>query len=113
MSTGYEEKRDGERLRLQARRLLDYLRGTADRWQTVEEICAALSQQYPGEKFPAASISAQLRNLRKVSLGSHDVRGEYQPHPIYKYRLFAPANMPAKQEKLFDLRQQDYRESVQ
>ena len=39
---------------------------------------------------PEASISAQLRHLRKPRFGGHVVEKEYVGHGLYHYRLAAP-----------------------
>jgi len=36
---------------------------------------------------PEASISAQLRNLRKKKFGSHTIKKEYVKDGLYKYKL--------------------------
>lgn len=107
--TGYEEKRDGERLQVQMERLLKHLRAMAQRgaWQTITELCEALERQYPNTRFPENSISAQCRNLRKEHCGGYDVRGQWRTKNIYEYRLFEETR---GQLQLLDIGQQHYRE---
>ena len=57
-------------------------------WATVEELCALLEAKHQ-KKFPAQSISAQLRNLRKEKFGGLDVRSRYREGArIAEYKLF-------------------------
>jgi len=59
----YEPKLDRARLSLQIERVRLYLlRGE---WKTLREMKAALEAIYAPAHFPEASLSAQLRNLRK------------------------------------------------
>ena len=77
----YEHKFDYERLRGQILRVFDLMKD--GRWRTLAEIEAATGD-------PAASISAQLRHLRKDKFGSHTVdkqaRGARETG-LYEYRL--------------------------
>jgi predicted transcriptional regulator len=50
------------------------------RWRTLDEI-----SELTGD--PPASISAQLRNLRKKKFGSHVVERQYIDSGLYKYRV--------------------------
>ena len=72
---------DGKRLTGQIKRIYDLMRD--GRWRTLSEI-----EFITGD--PQASISAQLRNLRKPEFGSHKVekrrRGE-PTHGLWEYRL--------------------------
>lgn len=109
--TGYNEQ-DAARLKVQADRLLSHLRAMAARniWQTVTELCSALSHKYPRTIFPENSISAQCRNLRKSQLGGYDVRGRYRTKHLYEYRLFE--TQERGQMQLLDIGQQHYQEDV-
>ena len=49
-------------------------------WRTLNEIATATGD-------PAASISAQLRHLRKARFGGHTVEREHQGNGLYLYRL--------------------------
>lgn len=57
-----------------------------ERWRTLDEIAAATGD-------PAASISAQLRHLRKPRFGSHTVEKRRRGDPalgLYEYRVLRP-----------------------
>lgn len=77
----YEPPQDDRRLTGQLLRVFDLMKDGA--WRTLQEIADATGD-------PHASISAQLRHLRKARFGSHDVekksRGE-RIHGLYEYRL--------------------------
>ncbi len=61
----YNEEIDGERIHKQYERIRDFMLGCE--WRTLAEIAAALD-------YPEASISAQLRHLRKRIFGGYDVQ---------------------------------------
>jgi len=77
----YEPEFDKDRLSGQIRRVFDCMR--SGRWKTLSEIERATGD-------PAASISAQLRHLRKKKFGSHEVdkrpRGD-RSIGLWEYRL--------------------------
>jgi len=77
----YSPELDGKRLTGQIRRIHDLMKD--GRWRTLSEI-----EFYTGD--PQASISAQLRNLRKPEFGSHIIvkrrRGE-PSHGLWEYRM--------------------------
>lgn len=52
------------------------------KWRTLAQIAKATS-------FPEASVSAQLREFRKPSIGFKVSKRmiQYRPHIIYEYRL--------------------------
>ena len=58
------------------------------RWYTLNEISARTGD-------PQASVSAQLRHLRKVKFGSHDIekRRRYAKSGCWEYRLNEPAQL--------------------
>lgn len=60
----YDEAHDGKRLQKQIYKIFDLMRDGV--WRTYSEIAKATGA-------PEASISANLRNLRKESFGSHTV----------------------------------------
>lgn len=64
----FERDLDGERIEKQHEAVRDYMLGLSDcdRWATLAEIEAQLD-------YPQASISAQLRHLRKERFGSYVV----------------------------------------
>lgn len=61
--TAYEPKLDRARLSLQIERVRLYL--LPGQWKSLSEMKAALEAIYAPAHFPEASLSAQLRNLRK------------------------------------------------
>jgi hypothetical protein len=77
----YEPRHDDARLTGQLRRIWDVIADGA--WHTLHEIAAATGD-------PEASVSAQLRHLRKPRFGQHTVerrtRG-LREHGLYEYRL--------------------------
>jgi hypothetical protein len=60
----YEAALDGTRIQKQHERIRDYMMRSG--WRTLAEISKALA-------YPEASISAQLRHLRKPEFGSYVV----------------------------------------
>lgn len=74
----YVPERDHGRLSAQTQRVFDLMRDA--RWRTLDEIAAATGD-------PHASISAQLRHLRKPRFGSHQVKREHVSDGLYRYRL--------------------------
>lgn len=74
----YVAARDNARLGAQILRVFNLM---ADgNWRTLREIEDATGD-------PAASISAQLRHLRKARFGGHVVEREYVGDGLWKYRL--------------------------
>jgi hypothetical protein len=77
----YDPKHDQARLTGQALRTFDCMRD--GKWRTLNEIADLTND-------PAASISAQLRHLRKPRFGSHTVerraRGD-RSSGLFEYRL--------------------------
>jgi len=77
----YDRRADDARLTGQILRVYDLMRDAA--WRTLGEIGEATGD-------PQASISAQLRHLRKPRFGGHLVekrrRGERE-HGLFEYRL--------------------------
>lgn len=78
----YSPKHDDERLSGQILRVYDAMKD--GNWRTLDEIHVATGGD------PHASISAQLRHLRKKKFGSHQVekrpRGD-RSHGLFEYRL--------------------------
>ena len=77
----YNDKHDHVRLTGQIKRVKDLMRDNA--WRTLDEISARTGD-------PQASISAQLRNLRKERFGSHDIRKRARgdrSSGLFEYRL--------------------------
>lgn len=79
----YEPELDHDRLRGQILRIFELMKD--ERWRTLEEI-----ERDTGD--PQASVSAQLRHLRKKRFGGHIVekrrRGE-DTRGLWEYRLVA------------------------
>jgi hypothetical protein len=78
----YVEGRDHSRLLNQHARIRDLM---ADgKWRTLEEIATATND-------PVASVSAQLRHLRKARFGSYVVDRRLRKSPgLFEYRVQAP-----------------------
>lgn len=87
----YEPEWDRERLTGQIKRIYGLM--TDHQWRTLREISAATHD-------PPASISAQLRHLRKQRFGSHTInrrrRGD-EHAGLFEYQLLAGAEL--KEEK--------------
>lgn len=74
----YLAGRDFERLSGQLLRIFNVMQD--GHYRTLNAIAAAT-------KDPAASISAQLRHLRKAKFGSHTVNREHLGSGVYQYQL--------------------------
>ena len=74
----YDKATDGERLATQMETILQYVRGMTlgGSWLTLKEIARDTG-------FPEASISAQLRHLRKPQFGSWRVEKQRRNNRIY------------------------------
>ena len=72
------QDRDTSRLTGQLERILEYIR--PGHWVTLEMIA-----HFAGA--PEASVSAQLRNLRKARFGSHVIEKRYVDNGLYEYRF--------------------------
>lgn len=68
----FEAKLNSPRLTLQLERVREYLLAIFPKWKTLAEISEALAQLY-NRKFPEASVSARLRDLRKEKFGGYKV----------------------------------------
>lgn len=74
----YDHKRDAARLKNQMARIATLM---GDReWRTLSEISQATGD-------PEASISAQLRHLRKARFGGHHVDKVHVENGLYRYRV--------------------------
>ena len=91
----YRRRFDHKRLTGQILRVYACMKD--QRWRTLEEISSATGD-------PPASISAQLRHLRKPKFGSHTVqkraRGERE-RGLFEYQLLIPRPLVPEQEDLF------------
>jgi hypothetical protein len=74
----YTPERDDVRLSGQILRVWEFMKD--GQWRTLKQIAEAT-------KDPEASVSAQLRHLRKERFGSHEIEREYIQNGLYKYRL--------------------------
>ena len=74
----YVQERDDERLSGQLLRVWNLMKDS--QWRTLDEISTTTGD-------PPASISAQLRHLRKERFGSHTVEKTYLGNGLYNYRV--------------------------
>ena len=74
----YVRKRDDPRLKSQLQRVFEFMRD--GKWHTLGEAAAATGD-------PEASVSAQLRHLRKPRFGGHTVERRYVRDGLYEYKL--------------------------
>lgn len=81
----YDPERDDERLSGQILRVFNLMRDGA--WRTLEQIAATTGD-------PHASISAQLRHLRKERFGAHTVNRSHITHGLFAYQLVVSTRIP-------------------
>ena len=76
----YNAGRDGSRLRAQLRAVRAFMMD--GQWHTLAEISAATG-------YPEGSVSARVRDLRKVQFGSYDVQSRRVEggNGLWKYRV--------------------------
>jgi len=74
----YDHERDSQRLSGQLEVVFNLVKD--GKWRTLKEI----SQE---SGYPESSVSARLRDLRKVRFGSYVVEKEYVDNGLYKYRV--------------------------
>jgi hypothetical protein len=79
----YVPTRDWERLTTQVGRVFTCMKDR--QWRTLREISNATND-------PEASVSAQLRHLRKERFGSHTVNRKHIKNGLYKYQLIPAAS---------------------
>ena len=77
----YDKEKDGERLEKQQESIRDFMLNSG--WKTLAEIESALD-------FPQASISAQLRHLRKERFGNYQVAKQRRTEGTWEYRVRRP-----------------------
>lgn len=87
----YQPRRDDIRLKGQIKRVFDLMRD--GRWRTLDEIATATGD-------PAASVSAQLRHLRKPRFGGYVVERRSRKGPLFEYRLILPTPPAPEQGSL-------------
>ena len=98
----YDETVDGPRLNTQMLRIRDFMLSRGLQWLTLDEIQKGLEGLYRC-RFPAASISAQLRHLKKKEFGSHILdKRRRGATGLYEYRLTSPQPAAWKQEAMFE-----------
>lgn len=71
--------RDALRLTTQLDKVRDFMED--HKWHTLSEISDAIHE-------PHASVSAQLRNLRKKRFGEYYIGRRHVSNGLYEYRLF-------------------------
>lgn len=76
----YDHERDHVRLETQLAKVFNLMKD--GRWRSLTEI-----ENETGA--PQASVSAQLRNLRKERFGGHTVNKKYVHDGLYVYQLIA------------------------
>jgi hypothetical protein len=86
----YQPRRDDDRLTGQIKRVWDCMKDSG--WRTLGQISDETGD-------PEASVSAQLRHLRKPRFGGHDVTKEFVGNGLYRYRVIR-ADQPG-QKNLF------------
>jgi hypothetical protein len=96
----YRGDLDGNRLSTQQDRLRVFMlqNSARNRWLTLAEIRSGLESRWIA-KFPEASISAQLRHLRKIAFGSHRLEKRRRgagTAGIYEYLLSVPGHRKAQ-----------------
>ena len=81
----YVPERDWDRLTTQIGRVFNCMKDK--RWRTLKEIAESTGD-------PEASISAQLRHLRKDRFGGHAVNRKHMGSGLYRYQLVAKMTQP-------------------
>lgn len=84
----YDHDRDAPRLTEQIKRVFDTLSDHS--WWTLSEIAAKTGD-------PEASVSAQIRHLRKARFGSWDIQKRHNGHGLYSYRMTGEKTTPASE----------------
>jgi hypothetical protein len=79
----YQPARDNPRLRGQLLRVWTQVKD--GRWQTLRSIADATGD-------PEASVSAQLRHLRKERFGGYEIEKRHVRDGLYEYRLYTGSN---------------------
>jgi hypothetical protein len=87
----YKPKRDDKRLTGQLLRVWECMQD--GNWRTLNQI-----SKITGD--PEASISAQLRHLRKQRFGAHEIEKEYLKDGLYKYKLIINEEINDSQRSL-------------
>jgi len=84
------DKLDVPRITKQMDRIREYMLAVFPAWKTLAEISEWLEEKYKkeGAKFPEASVSAQLRHLRKPQFGSYDVKKKRRSGGLWEYLVY-------------------------
>lgn len=86
----YDEELDGERIRTQLENIRDYMTNLdGHMWVTLQEIGGMTG-------YPEASISAQLRHLRKKRFGSWEVLKRRRSGGLWEYCVVPPPTAQAE-----------------
>jgi len=89
----YDARLDRKRVRTQMLRVRDHMLVAAirGRWLTLERISKGLERLWTGSRFPEASVSAQLRHLKKPQFGGYRVEKRRRGRSgTWEYRLLPP-----------------------
>lgn len=102
---GCQSETDTRRLSTQMERLKTYMLEASGRgrWLTLAEIRAALETTWRC-RFPEASVSAQLRHLKKPVFGAYQLQKRRRHGPgygLFEYRLLSPEPLRFTQQELF------------
>jgi hypothetical protein len=99
----YDTALDRARFSTQAARVRIHMLGSG--WLTLAEIRRSLERLFPGTHFPEASISAQLRHLRKPRFGGHilEKRRRAGSPGVWEYLLLPPQPAPVPRQTLLPL----------
>jgi hypothetical protein len=84
----YQPERDHARLTAQQVEIFELVKDA--KWRTLGQIAQACNA-------PEASVSAQLRHLRKERFGAHTVNKRYVRAGLYEYQLVPNLNGPAQE----------------
>jgi len=87
----YEHERDSERLGKQHIRIMNIMKDSM--WRSLPEI-----SEITGD--PPASISAQLRHLRKARFGLHTVNKRHRTQGLWEYQLIVNENPHEEETRL-------------
>ena len=98
----YDQERDAPRLSSQFKRVFDLMQD--GEWRALREIADLTGD-------PEASVSAQLRHMRKERFGSHVIEKKYIENGLYHYRLLVNKQEKHAQYSLMEGRHEQERVS--
>ena len=81
----YQPNRDDKRLSRQIDRVFACMKD--GKWRTLGEIAVIT-------RDPEASISAQLRHLKKAKFGGHTLHRNYRNDGLYEYQVLVALTVP-------------------